>query len=147
MSLIDGLFDNGAMPTLGRTLQFTGARHELIADAIANASTPHYKPRDLDVGSFQKTLREAHETRRRRVNPIAGELKPRNTRELKFERDSLTARPSFANEGVMFHDQNNRDLERMMQHLAENTLAHGAAIELMRNQIALLRTAIRERIA
>jgi flagellar basal body rod protein FlgB len=50
------------------------------------------------------------------------------------------------NEGILFHDENNRDLERTMQHLAENTLAHNTAIELIRNQFQMLQVAIRERI-
>ena len=46
----------------------------------------------------------------------------------------------------MFHDRNNRDLERIMQNLAENTLTHNAAIEMLRHEFELLRTAIRERV-
>ena len=46
----------------------------------------------------------------------------------------------------MFHDQNNRDLERTMQHLAENTLMHSTEIEVMRNEFSIMLTAIRERV-
>ena len=56
--MITRLTDSGAMPTLERLLQFTSARHQVLADNIANLSTPYYKPRDLSVESFQAALRQ-----------------------------------------------------------------------------------------
>ena len=58
---------------------------------------------------------------------------------------SVTARrDDFADENILFHDLNNRSLERHMQDLAENTMAHNAAIELLKGGFALLENAIRE---
>ncbi len=63
-----------------------------------------------------------------------------------FHRDRVEVEARPANENIMFHDRNNRDLERTMQDLAENTLTHNAGIELLRNQFEMLKTAIRERV-
>ncbi len=147
MSLIHGMFDSGALPAAERLVQFTSRRQQVLADSIAGLSTPYFKPRDLDPKSFQATLGEAIDRRRRTVSPMRGTLEVSNTNQLKFRADSIESRPQQMNDNVLFHDQNNRNLERLMQRLAENTMAHGLAIELVRNQFDMMRLAIRERIA
>lgn len=144
--MIAGIFDNGAMPVLERMLQFTEQRQAVLANNVANLSTPFFKPGDLDVGGFQKALSAAVDRRRRQPNPVGGPLSIRDTRQLRFSPDGLQAIASPSHENIMFHDQNNRDLERIMQDVAENTMAHNAAVELMRNQFDMIKTAIRERI-
>ena len=66
-----------------------------------------------------------------------------DTDQLKFKDGAIEAQPQETNDGILFHDQNNRDLERLMQHLAENTMAHNMGIEMIRSELATLRTAIR----
>lgn len=145
-SLINGLFDNGAMPSLERVIQFTHRRHGVLTDNIANLSTPYYKPRDLNPESFQATLRDAIDRRRERSNPTAGPLEVYDTRELHFQPEDIDAHAKPVNQGILYHDQNNRDLERTMQHLAENTMTHSSAIEILRNEFAIMLTAIRENV-
>ena len=144
--MINRLTNSGAMPALERLLQFTQARQTVMADNIANLSTPYFKPRDLSPESFQKALGEAIDRRRNRPNPVAGPMEMRDTRQLDFSRDGVTVKAQPLNENILFHDENNRDLDRMMQRLAENTMVHNTAIELMRSELALLETAIRERM-
>jgi len=144
--MITGLFNSGAMPALERVVQFTQARHQVLADNIANLSTPYFKPKDLDPQSFQTALREAIDHRRSGANPTSAPLEPADTRELRFQSGRLEVHPQATNQGILFHDQNNRDLERTMQHLAENTVAHNTAVELMRNEFSMIATAIRERV-
>ena len=145
--MIKGMLDYGALPSLERLVQFTSARHKVLADNIANISTPYFKPRDLDPGSFHASLRRAIDDRRGRgINPVAGELELDNTRQIRFEPGRIDARPQQTNDGILFHDQNNRNVERLMQDLAENTIAHGAGIDLLRNELGLLRVAIRGQV-
>ena len=144
--MIEQLFNSGAMPVLERMAQFTGARHAVIADNIANLSTPYFRPRDLSVEKFQRQLRKAVDARRATATPTEGPLHLDDTREFRFGRDGLTARPEPLDENIMFHDRNNRDLERIMQDLAENTLVHNATLELLKNEFDLLKTAIREQV-
>lgn len=144
--MIKGLFDNGALPVLERMAQFTSRRHAVLTDNIANLSTVGYRPRDLDPASFQASLRRAIDDRRSRRNPVAGPLEPRDTRHVRFERDSLRLQPRPVNQNILFHDRNNRDLERTMQALAENTLAHNATLQMIANQFDMMRVAIRERM-
>ncbi len=144
--MIHGLFQHGAMPAVERLVQFTGQRHQVLAHNIANLSTPHFRPRDLDPAAFQMELGRAIDQRRQQATPLDGPLKLRDTRQLKFHGDRIEATPTPTDRNVLFHDRNNRDLERIMQDLAENTLAHNTGIELLRSEFNLLETAIRERI-
>ncbi|MEM9884187.1 MAG: hypothetical protein AAF800_14840 [Planctomycetota bacterium] len=142
--MIAGMFNGGAMPVLERLVQFTGARHRVIAENVANLSTPYYRPKDLSVAHFREQLGRAVEARRASRTPNTGPLELRSTRQLAFRPDGLTARPEPLDENVMFHDRNNRDLERVMQDLAENTLTHNAGVAMLKNQFDLLKMAIRE---
>ncbi|MEX0745785.1 MAG: hypothetical protein WD118_09295, partial [Phycisphaeraceae bacterium] len=115
-------------------------------DNIANLSTPNYRPRDLDPREFQASLQEAIAKRRSIGSPTAGKLEMRDTASLRFGEGRIDAQPTASNRNILFHDRNNRDLDRTMQHLAENTLAHNTGIELLRNEFDMLKMAIRERI-
>lgn len=144
--MIRGLTDGGSIPVLERVAQFTAARQELLAHNVANLDTPYFKPQDLDPEAFQSQLADAVDRRRRGPRPMSGTIELKDTRELSWNGDRLSARPTFRHENILFHDRNNRDLERIMQDVAENALAHTASLELLKGQYALLRTAIRERM-
>ena len=145
--MIDRMFNKGSLQTLVRVTQFTGARGRILSDNIANLSTPRFKARDLSVKDFQKTLRMAIGDRRRTHTPMSGRLNLRDTSELSFGESRMNkVSPSEINDGVLFHDENNRDLERTMQHLAENAMAHNTAIQLMRQEFSVMQSAIRERV-
>lgn len=146
MGLINGMFDSGALPAAERLVSFAAQRQKLLADNVANLSTPYFKPRDLDPQSFQGTLARAIDRRRGTVSPTRGPLEIEDTRQLRFKRNRIEVRPEATHDNVLFHDQNNRNLERIMQHTAENIMAHRLGIELIRNQFDMLRLAIRERI-
>lgn len=145
-TFIKGMLDGGALPVLERFTQFTGKRHKVLTNNIANLSTPFFKPGDLSVTNFQATLADAIDKRRHQMNPTGGPLRVGNTRQVSFHDDGMRVNATPANDNIMFHDQNNRNLERTMQSLAENTLSHKMGIELLRNQFELLKTAIRGRM-
>ena len=144
--MIRNLFNSGPLPVLERLVQFAGHRHALLADNIANLSTPYFKPRDVDPKSFQAALSEAVDRRRGTISPTRGPLQLEDTQQLKFTRNGVELRSEAANDNILFHDQNNRDLERTMQNLAENTMANQLGVELVRNQFDMIRLAIRERL-
>ena len=144
--MIKGMFSYGSMPVLERMVEFTGARQELIAHNIANFSTPYFKPTDLDPVQFQAQLRDAMDKRSRKPNGMRRELELGSTSQVRMSRGGMEFRPQQSNENILFHDQNNRDVERTMQDLVENALAHRTSVELLKSQFDLLRTAIRERV-
>lgn len=144
--MINGMFSYGSMPVLERMVQFTGARQELIAHNVANLSTPYYKPADLDPAKFQSQLRDAMDKRSRKPNAMKRNLELGSTDQVRMSQGKMQFRPQANNENILFHDQNNRDVERTMQDLVENALAHRTSVELLKSQFDLLRTAIRERV-
>jgi len=76
-----------------------------------------------------------------------GELPRRDTREVEFRRDgSLSLTPKTPANNVLFHDRNNRDVERLMQDLAENSAVFRFSTEMIRSRTELLRTAISQRV-
>ena len=145
--MINGLFDSGAMPVLERMLYFTSERQKLIAHNIANIETPYFKPIDMDPRAFQDQLGEAMDRRRKQINPQRAPLEMRSTQQVGIGRDgSMQFNPMAINENILYHDENNRDLDRIMQDLVENTLAHRTAIDLLKNQFEMLEVAIREQV-
>ena len=144
-TMIKGVLDHGAMPALERMVTFTSARHRVLTNNIANLSTPNFLPADLDPKQFQSQLRRAIDDRRRGPKPLDGDLQLSTTRQIRERDGAMRFQPSPSNEGILFHDRNNRNLERTMQSLAENTLAHNLSIDLLKSEFDLLRSAIRER--
>lgn len=144
--MIERMFDSGSMPVLERLVQFTSLRHQQITNNVANINTPRFQPRDLNVEGFRKVLSEAIDARHRRTGGITGELRMKDTRELRFTDNGIDAKAVENNRNIMYHDQGNRSVDEIMKDLAENTLTHNAALEMMRSQFNLLETAIKERI-
>ena len=50
---LGALFQSTTIPALEQVVNFTEARHNVLAGNIANVDTPGYKARDLSVEDFQ----------------------------------------------------------------------------------------------
>lgn len=142
---INDITNSGSAPALEMAMAFAAQRHQLIAGNIANFETPDYRPLDVSVDGFRKVLGDAVESRRAQGSGD-GSLQWRATRELTQGPDGklrLIARTP--GNGVLFHDRNNRDLERTMQDLVENAGAFRVASDLLRARSDLMRAAIAQR--
>ena len=145
---INGLTDGGALPAIEAMARFTAARQRLIANNVANLDTPDFKPMDADPEAFQAQMARAIDARRddsgsSASGPLAldsrGPLTTRSTGE-------VTLDPTELRENLLFHDRNDRSLERIMQDVSENLLAFQAATQLLRNRFRMIEMAISERI-
>ena len=144
---IGDVLSSGALPSLEATLRFSGERHRLIAHNIANLDTPDFRPADVSPGTFQTALSEAIQHRRRPGGGMQGELRIGGGREIQQAADGrLTLSPRTPSGNILFHDRNNRDLERLMQDHAENAGVYRIAADLLRSRYAQLREAIAERV-
>lgn len=143
--MINGVTNAGSLPTLERLMQFAGARHRVIANNIANLSTPGFRPADVSVADFQASLRQAADERRA-TRGGRGDLSPADTDQVQFLRDRIDLSPTPSGEGVLFHDGNDRDVERMMQDMVENFMVFRQAAQLLRSRVGVLNAAIRERL-
>lgn len=144
--MISGLTNGGAIPVLERMVQFSGQRQRLLANNIANLSTPDFRPVDVSVSDFQQNLGEAIDTRRAAHGNTGGDLPLASTREVKVHPGSMTLEAQPIGENILFHDGNDRDLDRTMQGLVENFMAFRTAAQFMRKQFESLHTAIAGRI-
>ncbi len=144
--MIDGVTNADSIPVLERMVQFAGQRHRLIVNNIANFSTPGYRAMDVSVDAFQAQLGDAIDARRRRHGNTGGELNLRDSRTVRITSTGIDLNPEPIGRNILFHDRNDRDLERTMQDLAENFMSFRLAAELLRSRMALINTAIRERI-
>jgi len=128
------LLNEGNAPLLERTLEFTAARHKLIAGNIVNVDTPNYKQKDLSVEKFQELLRDRVD-RRRSEAPGSVTF------------DDVKMEIQKPRRGILFHDGNNRTMETMMSDMAKNALMHNMVVEMLRRQYAAMETALKERVA
>lgn len=145
--LIDQVTSAGAIPTLEAMVRFAGQRQRIIAHNVANISTPEFQPLDASIEGFRGMLREAVEQRRKKTAGAHGPLVLSDTDEIEVgAAGSFRLTPRTHAGGMLFHDRNSRDLERMMQSVAENTAAFRIASDLLRQQTSMMRSAMGERV-
>ncbi len=136
-----------AIPALEATVRFASARQKMLAHNIANIDTPDFIQRDVSPAEFQQVLGRAIDERRERWGGHRGELGFSSTRAIRADdHDGFRLEPVEPRKGLLFHDRNNRDLERLMQDSVENVGAHRVATELLKSRYDQLRTAISGRI-
>jgi flagellar basal-body rod protein FlgB len=131
---IDRLLNQGPNPVLEQMLRFTEARQELIADNIANVSTPNYRQKDLSVERFQQALRDRIEQRQFSGPGV-----------VRF--DDIQSEVENPRAGILFHDGNNRSMEQLMTDNAKNALMHNLVVELLRRQYQTMDMALKERVS
>jgi flagellar basal-body rod protein FlgB len=113
MSII-GLANSGAAPALENMMRFAAQRQKLLMHNIANLSTPDFQQADVSIADFQANLKQAIEERRGKGGQ--GPLELERTGEVTPRADgSFRLVPKSASGGVLFHDRNNRSLEKLMQ--------------------------------
>lgn len=141
----------GSLPTLEAMMRFTGQRQRLLAHNVANLTTPNFQAVDVSPKAFQEMLGEAVAARRKANGGVGGRLEMRSSREVRTgPNGELSLRPltgSGSVGGVLLHDRNDRDVERLMQSMTENYGAYRVAADLMRSRVGVLRTAISQRVA
>ncbi len=146
LSMLNDVTQSDAIGVLERMMQFAGQRHRIIAHNIANIDTPGFRPVDVSVEEFQERLRDAVEARDARGAAGGGSLPLADSREISFSEHGVTLRPQPAGDNILFHDQNDRSAEHIMQDLVENFMAFRTAAQFTRKQFALLESAIAERV-
>lgn len=145
---ISDVLNSGSIPTLELAMRFAGQRQALINHNIANLDTPDFRPVDASPAQFQRMLAKAIDDRRARNGGQFGPLDWQPTDELTRDGDGeLRLNPGTPSRGVLFHDRNNRDLERLMQDNAENVAAYRVAVDMLKSRHDALRSAIAERAA
>jgi flagellar basal-body rod protein FlgB len=109
-----------SMQRVEHFLDLVTFRHELVSSNLANVDTPGYRTQDID---FEGEMRRAGQR-------LEGDPVPPHVQEVR----GLIERP----------DGNNVSLERETLALAQIQLQYRAGVELLRNEIHILQSAINE---
>ena len=143
--MLSSLFDSSTVPVLEQVVNFTQARHGVLAGNIANLDTPGYKTRDLSPAKFQERLKEALEFRHKAAQSptyainaqLAGRAPVTGHDGMNEVRESVKS--------ILYHDDSNVSIEQQVAEISKNQAQHNLAISLMTAQFRLLRAAITER--
>jgi flagellar basal-body rod protein FlgB len=131
---LENLVNQTSAPLLERLLNFTAARHKLLAENLANMDTPDYQQKDLSTDKFMAMLRDRVEQRDAAAPGSVG-----------F--DDIDQELDRPNNGILSHDGNNRSMEQLVSDQAKNALLHNVVIELLRQQYQEMEMALKERVS
>jgi flagellar basal-body rod protein FlgB len=131
---LDRILNTGSAPLIERMVQFTGARHAVLAENIANSTTPGYQQKDLSLPAFQKALGRRIEERETSA-PGAVSF------------DDMTGEVTSPTGGIMFHDRNSRSMETLMSDMASNALKHNMYTEMLRKQYDTVEMVLKDHVA
>jgi flagellar basal-body rod protein FlgB len=143
--MLSSIFDSSTVPVLEQVVNFTEARHGVLAGNIANIDTPGYRTRDLSPAQFQKRLKEAIDNRRQAAQSptyainarLAGRTAGTGQDGMNKVRESVKS--------ILHHDDSNISIEQQVAEISKNQAQHNLAVSLMTAQFRLLRAAITER--
>lgn len=147
--MLSSLFQSTTIPVLEQVVNFTEARHGVLAGNIANIDTPGYKTRDLSPELFQQRLQEAIETRDQPVRaydyfPAGSTNEARDDREDRF---SALHQVADSMKSILRHDEVDVSIEEQVNAVVKNQQIHNLAVTIMTAQFRLLRAAVTERVA
>jgi flagellar basal-body rod protein FlgB len=139
---ISNITERGATPALINTLAFSEARLKMIAENVANATTPGYRAKQLDPRAFQAAMREALDARG--GDPSKAFVIKDNGQVRTDKYGLLQVTPTERSvDNILFHDGTNLSIEREMADLAETGMTHELMATLLRGSFDGLRKAIR----
>jgi len=141
--VIDRLFDSTSMSVITNALSASRLTHEVIAHNLANVDTPGFKRSEVLFADRLATALKARDAARdnlagtvtdSRHIPIGDVPRPEDVTPGLVVRAETSLRP----------DGNNVDLDSEMVRLSENTVLYASLAQIVRMQLAQLRTAITE---
>lgn len=149
------LFTNSPLPVLERVVQFTQARHGVLAGNIANMNTPGYTTRDLSTEAFEENLNQMLAAKGSATSPGEAAVL-RSGPGLVTAGDTLREPPALepselagvdeSFRGMLRHDEGDVGIEHQVTEIAKNQAKHNLAIALMTTQMRQLRAAISEQV-
>jgi len=153
--MLSSMFNSSTIPLLEQVVNFTEARHGVLAGNIANLDTPGYKTRDLSPELFQEKLKEAVASRDTPPMQTYGYGNYGNFAPPQFASAvgrvdrNLDAFAEVKNsyKSILRHDGVDVSMENQINQVVKNQTEHNLAIGIMTSQFRLLRAAITERVA
>jgi flagellar basal-body rod protein FlgB len=141
---VSRLLGSAALEAAENLVHFATARHKVIADNIANVDTPGYRMRDLSVQRFHQAISRALSAGRR-ANPNFPDLDS-GSLDLPGDPDRARTGDAAGLRNIVFHDDNDRSIEKLVVTMTANVQRHNLALDLLRVQTRLLQAIVRERL-
>ncbi len=133
MRFLDSIFDR-TVGGLNKAMDLSWRKNQVITANVANAETPKFQAVSLQFGNeLEKAFQRQAPEQMVRTDPK--HLEVSNSSTAKFTPDLS---------GITKPDGNNVDIDRQMVALAQNSSDYANAAQLIRRQIGLVKTAIRE---
>jgi flagellar basal-body rod protein FlgB len=150
--MLSSLFQSSTVPLLEQVVNFTEARHGVLAGNIANLDTPGYRTRDLSPALFQAELKDAIESQRAAAQPAYEGDPFARSPGLSARRRADAQLAAFQKveesmPSMLRHDEGDVGMEQQISEIVKNQQQHNLAIGIMSAQFRLLRAAITERVA
>lgn len=125
----------GLFKLMSRKMDWQTQRNGVLAENIANADTPMYKPNELKPFSFRDALADSRRMAPTATNAahLSGTVSPGGMNAERRERDVYETSP----------DGNAVVLEEQMMKLGQNTADYQTVLNLYRKQVSMIRTALR----
>jgi flagellar basal-body rod protein FlgB len=144
--MLSNMFDSSPLGALEQVVNFTQARHGVLAGNIANIDTPGYKSRDLSVDVFQSRLNEAIQAQHSAASSPSYEINAQLAGKPTGVGDENWEKIEEATGDILFHDNHDVSLETQVTEISKNQAMHNMAMTIMNAQFRLLRTAVTERV-
>lgn len=135
--MIDGLLQTNTVPLLEQVVNFSQARHNMLAGNIANLDTPGYQAADLDTDKFAEQLRSMLASQKMGSAEAAEESG--------FAELRRPGQHGLEWGNLVRHDHGDVSLEQQIAQLNKNQMQHNLALTIMTSQFRLMQAAITER--
>lgn len=136
--LLEKIFSSSTMPLLNKAMDVAAERDTVIADNIANVSTPNFKRRDVIFEEKLKKVLDCHTNH--------GKLSISNPRHIQIDGinswEDLQPEIIQVNDESYRNDENNVDIDVEMAKRTKNELYYDTLAQSMTHEIRLLRLAI-----
>ena len=144
--IFENTLNRGSVAVMEKMMAFTEERHKVLANNLANIDVVGYKMEDLASESFSDTLFKAAENRKNRGT--SARLSIDNSSDHSYDKfGHLKVRKhQIKSENILFHDNNNRFVEKEFVKMSKNSGKHRMVSELLRQQYSVLQTAISGRV-
>ena len=137
------LFRSTTIPVLQQAVQFSQARHVVLAGNIANMDTPVTGYATCRSRISRAQLREVIQKRHAPQQPASVGMQLNGlTDPVQQDQAEVVREPKT----ILHHDDSNIGVEYQVTEMVKNQMQHNMALSIMNNQIRLLETAISERI-
>ena len=142
--MIHKMFDSTTIPVLEQVMNFSQARHAVLAGNIANMDTPGYRTRDLSPEKFEARLKAALTERDR------GSLSTSQADMLSPGASTLTSTTPVSEvteslQDLLYHDDSTGSMEKQIAAISKNQMQHNLAVTILSSQFRLLQAAVTER--